>query len=119
MVASIPAGRITAWDDYYEGLISRRTALAAYFTEWIECRTVGATALAGKDSGIFAAELRTSRKPTQLPVGEKGRLIRGILRAAEVAQADADKSKTLIWVQANTLPERERNAGQLLVGRRW
>jgi steroid delta-isomerase-like uncharacterized protein len=29
-------GRITSWSDYYDGLISRRTALASYFTEWIE-----------------------------------------------------------------------------------
>lgn len=30
-------GRITQWSDYYDGLASRRTALASYFTEWIEC----------------------------------------------------------------------------------
>ena len=29
-------GRITSWSDYYDGLISRRTALASYFTEWVE-----------------------------------------------------------------------------------
>ena len=29
-------GRITSWSDYYDGLISRRTALAAHFTEWVE-----------------------------------------------------------------------------------
>ena len=29
-------GRITSWSDYYDGLISRRTALASHFTEWIE-----------------------------------------------------------------------------------
>jgi steroid delta-isomerase-like uncharacterized protein len=29
-------GRITRWSDYYDGLISRRTALASYFTEWVE-----------------------------------------------------------------------------------
>jgi steroid delta-isomerase-like uncharacterized protein len=28
--------RITEWSDYYDGLNSRRTALAAYFTEWVE-----------------------------------------------------------------------------------
>ncbi len=28
--------RITSWCDYYDGLISRRTALASYFTEWVE-----------------------------------------------------------------------------------
>jgi steroid delta-isomerase-like uncharacterized protein len=27
-------GEITDWGDYYDGLTSRRTALAAYFTEW-------------------------------------------------------------------------------------
>jgi len=29
-------GRIPNWSDYYDGLISRRTALASYFTEWVE-----------------------------------------------------------------------------------
>ena len=29
-------GKITEWSDYYDGLISRRTALASYFTDWIE-----------------------------------------------------------------------------------
>ena len=29
-------GRITDWSDYYDGLASRRTALASYFTEWVE-----------------------------------------------------------------------------------
>jgi hypothetical protein len=29
-------GLITDWADYYDGLTSRRTALASYFTEWIE-----------------------------------------------------------------------------------
>ena len=29
-------GRIAEWSDYYDGLTSRRTALAAHFTEWIE-----------------------------------------------------------------------------------
>jgi steroid delta-isomerase-like uncharacterized protein len=29
-------GRITSWSDYYDGLVSRRTALASYFTEWVE-----------------------------------------------------------------------------------
>jgi steroid delta-isomerase-like uncharacterized protein len=29
-------GRIISWSDYYDGLISRRTALATYFTEWVE-----------------------------------------------------------------------------------
>jgi hypothetical protein len=28
-------GKITDWSDYYDGLTSRRTALAAYFTEWV------------------------------------------------------------------------------------
>jgi hypothetical protein len=28
--------RITEWSDYYDGLTSRRTALAAYFTECVE-----------------------------------------------------------------------------------
>jgi steroid delta-isomerase-like uncharacterized protein len=28
-------GLITDWADYYDGLTSRRTALASYFTEWI------------------------------------------------------------------------------------
>jgi steroid delta-isomerase-like uncharacterized protein len=29
-------GKITEWSDYYDGLISRRTALAAHFEEWVE-----------------------------------------------------------------------------------
>ena len=29
-------GRIKRWSDYYDGLVSRRTALASYFTEWVE-----------------------------------------------------------------------------------
>jgi len=29
-------GMITDWSDYYDGLVSRRTALASYFTEWVE-----------------------------------------------------------------------------------
>jgi hypothetical protein len=29
-------GKITDWADYYDGLTSGRTALAAHFTEWIE-----------------------------------------------------------------------------------
>ena len=35
-VVLIENGRITSWSDYYDGLISRRTALASYFTEWVE-----------------------------------------------------------------------------------
>lgn len=30
------AGKITDWEDYYDGLTSRRTALGAHFTEWVE-----------------------------------------------------------------------------------
>ena len=29
-------GEITEWSDYYDGLTSRRTALAAHFTDWGE-----------------------------------------------------------------------------------
>ena len=29
-------GRIKCWSDYYDGLVSRRTALASYFKEWVE-----------------------------------------------------------------------------------
>ena len=29
-------GKITDWADYYDGGISRRTALAAHFEEWVE-----------------------------------------------------------------------------------
>jgi hypothetical protein len=28
---------ITEWSDYYDGLVSRRSALASHFTEWIDC----------------------------------------------------------------------------------
>jgi steroid delta-isomerase-like uncharacterized protein len=29
-------GKIADWSDYYDGPTSRRTALASYFTEWVE-----------------------------------------------------------------------------------
>jgi steroid delta-isomerase-like uncharacterized protein len=29
-------GKITDWADYYDGQVSRRTALASYFTDWVE-----------------------------------------------------------------------------------
>ena len=29
-------GKITAWSDYYDGLTSRRAALASHFTDWVE-----------------------------------------------------------------------------------
>lgn len=29
-------GKITRWSDYYDGLTARRTALGAYFTDWVE-----------------------------------------------------------------------------------
>jgi hypothetical protein len=29
-------GKVTDWADYYDGLTSQRTALAAHFTEWID-----------------------------------------------------------------------------------
>jgi SnoaL-like polyketide cyclase len=29
-------GKIIDWADYYDGLASRRAALASYFTEWVE-----------------------------------------------------------------------------------
>jgi steroid delta-isomerase-like uncharacterized protein len=29
-------GMITGWSEYYDGLTSRRTALASHFTEWVE-----------------------------------------------------------------------------------
>jgi hypothetical protein len=32
----IEDGRVKEWSDYYDGLKSRRTALADYFTEWVE-----------------------------------------------------------------------------------
>jgi predicted SnoaL-like aldol condensation-catalyzing enzyme len=35
-IVRIEDGRVTEWSDYYDGLKSRRTALADYFTEWIE-----------------------------------------------------------------------------------
>ncbi len=35
-VAQLKDGLITHWADYYDGLTARRTALSAYFTEWIE-----------------------------------------------------------------------------------
>ena len=35
-VVRTKTGEITEWSDYYDGLTSRRTALAAYFTDWGE-----------------------------------------------------------------------------------
>jgi steroid delta-isomerase-like uncharacterized protein len=35
-IVRIDNGKIAEWDDYYDGLTSRRTSLAAHFTEWIE-----------------------------------------------------------------------------------
>ena len=35
-IVRIDNGKIAEWDDYYDGLTSRRTALAAHFTEWID-----------------------------------------------------------------------------------
>jgi ketosteroid isomerase-like protein len=34
-IVRIYDGKITDWSDYYDGLTSRRTALASYFTEWV------------------------------------------------------------------------------------
>ena len=35
-IIRIENGKITEWTDYYDGVTSRRTALAAYFEEWVE-----------------------------------------------------------------------------------
>jgi steroid delta-isomerase-like uncharacterized protein len=35
-IARTREGKITDWSDYYDGLVSRRSALASYFIEWIE-----------------------------------------------------------------------------------
>lgn len=35
-IVRVEDGKIKEWSDYYDGLTSRRTALADYFTEWIE-----------------------------------------------------------------------------------
>jgi SnoaL-like domain len=35
-IVRIENGKISDWADYYDGLTSRRTALASFFTEWIE-----------------------------------------------------------------------------------
>jgi hypothetical protein len=35
-IARIENGKITDWADYYDGLTSRRTALASHFKEWVE-----------------------------------------------------------------------------------
>ena len=35
-VVRIANGKITGWTDYYDGLASRRTSLAAHFEEWVE-----------------------------------------------------------------------------------
>jgi ketosteroid isomerase-like protein len=33
-IVHVENGKITDWSDYYDGLVSRRTALASHFTEW-------------------------------------------------------------------------------------
>jgi steroid delta-isomerase-like uncharacterized protein len=35
-IVRIEQGKIADWADYYDGLTSRRTALAAHFEEWVE-----------------------------------------------------------------------------------
>jgi len=35
-IVQIDHGKIIDWADYYDGLTSRRTALASHLTEWIE-----------------------------------------------------------------------------------
>lgn len=35
-IVRIDKGKIIDWSEYYDGLTSRRTSLASYFTEWIE-----------------------------------------------------------------------------------
>ena len=35
-VVRVENGKITRWSDYYDGLTARRTALGAYFTDWVE-----------------------------------------------------------------------------------
>jgi hypothetical protein len=35
-IVRVDNGKIADWEDYYDGLTSRRTALAAHFGEWIE-----------------------------------------------------------------------------------
>ena len=50
---------------------------------------------------------------------EEGRLSRCILGIAKVAEANANQAKALRSVQANTVPERERNASQFITRRRW
>ncbi len=35
-IVGIEDGKIKDWSDYYDGLKSRRTALAAHFEEWVE-----------------------------------------------------------------------------------
>src|SRR5262249_37483249 len=34
-IVRVPDGKIADWADYYDGLTSRRTSLAAHFTDWI------------------------------------------------------------------------------------
>jgi steroid delta-isomerase-like uncharacterized protein len=35
-IVLIDNGKVARWSDYYDGLTSRRIALASYFTEWVE-----------------------------------------------------------------------------------
>jgi hypothetical protein len=35
-IIRVENGKVSEWSDYYDGLTSRRTALAAQFEEWVE-----------------------------------------------------------------------------------
>jgi hypothetical protein len=36
LIVRIENAKVKSWSDYYDGLKSRRTALAAHFEEWVE-----------------------------------------------------------------------------------
>jgi hypothetical protein len=71
-------GKITDWADYYDGLVSPRTALASYFTDWVELRTAVDTAEPCKRKH----SLRRSRKKARsliAPGGESAMTVIGAL----------------------------------------
>src|SRR2546423_1317457 len=73
----------------------------------------GRTAICGCAGWQWAKHLRR-RVPVPHSLRKKFRLSSSILAVAKVAQPNADEAKTLPRLQANTLPQRQRDAGQLL-----
>jgi len=65
-------GKITDWEDYYDGLVSRRTALASYFTDWVELWTAVGTAEPRKHKHSLRRS-RTKARNVIVPSDSEGR----------------------------------------------